>query len=70
MIVFNKMIDCTIYHIFDKGNNVLHRIVTDVDKSREKIQKLVALKQDKFLEYFLQGHISSELMVKKKQIFG
>lgn len=56
------MIDCTIYHIFDKENDVLHRIVTDVDKSREEVQKLVDLKQDESLEYFLHGHISSELI--------
>ena len=62
MKVLEKMIDCTVYHIFDKDNNVLHRIVTDVDKSQEEIKKLVALKQDESLEYFLYGHISSELI--------
>lgn len=62
------MIDCSIYHIFDKENNVLHRIVTDADKSQEEIQKLVALKQEESLEYFLHGHISSELINGEEKI--
>ncbi|EGO8350342.1 hypothetical protein EWY01_15070, partial [Enterococcus faecalis] len=68
MRVLKKMIDCSIYHIFDKENNVLHRIVTDADKIQEEIQKLVALKQDESLEYFLQGHISSELINGEEKI--
>ncbi|WP_280944564.1 hypothetical protein [Enterococcus faecalis] len=68
MRVLKKMIDCSIYHFFDKENNVLHRIVTDADKSQEEIQKLVALKQDESLEYFLHGHISSELINGEEKI--
>ncbi|EHV2903877.1 hypothetical protein K0I93_002692, partial [Enterococcus faecalis] len=68
MRVLKKMIDCSIYHIFDKENNVLHRIVTDADKSQEEIQKLVALKQEESLEYFLHGHISSELINGEEKI--